>query len=282
MMSYFKDLKTLAVVEQQNLSTFGVTYEVNSGLFRSPELSKVDLLISGCSQTFGIGMKKNLIWPTILAGNNISYNNLAYPGASTEAIVDNIFRHIYKFGKPKYIRVLFPDMFRFVFLENQNCVMIASNKKIDDIRFVDCQAELHKEIIKQKYYPNKIIANQVMPRAIAFRRNIFAIKKLELFCKYADIDFKWATWCPGFNGYLVKYEKDTIFNNYVEKKWSFDPAHNKFFINDNLYTEDTVCHQELKTQDPYLFLRAADYSYTKRNWHMGSHEHLHFAELLSI
>ena len=92
MMDYFNDLHASVVKDVPDLSSFGVNYIQNKDFFRSPELSKVDLLISGCSQTFGVGMKEDLIWPVLLAReSDLSYNNLAFPGASAESIVDNIF-----------------------------------------------------------------------------------------------------------------------------------------------------------------------------------------------
>ena len=284
MMDYFNDLHASVVKDVPDLSSFGVNYIQNKDFFRSPELSKVDLLISGCSQTFGVGMKEDLIWPTLLAReSDLSYNNLAFPGGSAESIVDNIFRHIYKFGKPKYLRVLFPDMFRFVFLENRfaKLPVVPSSYSSNEIRFVDCQTVFHPRVT-EKYYAPPILANSIMPRAIAFRRNIFSIKELEMFCKHANIDFKWSTWCDGFQGYLKENEKNMIFNNYVKRSWYFMPKENRFWLGEDFVPLDKLCHKSLEELDPDLFMRAADYKFHKRNYHMGSHDHLHFSQLMRI
>lgn len=282
-MDHFNDLSVWEVQDQKDLSSFGVYYNQNKDFFRSPELSKVELLTSGCSQTFGIGMKEDLIWPSLLAKESgLSYNNLGFPGASAESIVDNIFRHIYKFGKPKHIRILFPDMFRFVFLENRDSIVVPAKNSTNEIRFIDCQTVFYKNKIREKYYMTPIVANTILPRSNAFRRNIFSIKELELFCKYADIDLKWSTWCDGFQGYLKKYEKNMIFNNYSKRTWYFIPKENKFYIGDTLNNLENICHKSLQDMDPDIFMWAADHSFTKRNFHMGSHDHLHFSQLFKI
>ena len=96
-------------------------YSVNSHGYRGPSLGKSDLLTSGCSQSFGVGVPENLTWTHMLAKNNgITYNNLSYPGNSTIAMVEDVFKYFEEYGHPKYLRLLLPDFLRFKFIKAAN------------------------------------------------------------------------------------------------------------------------------------------------------------------
>jgi hypothetical protein len=102
--------------------------EVNSFGYRSDEFKNdhggVHLLFSGCSNTFGIGLKKEECWSwktyQKITEKNITsgYFNLGSPGASIQEIIINLFKYFKNYGNPNYIFLNLPNHTRF-FLYNQ-------------------------------------------------------------------------------------------------------------------------------------------------------------------
>lgn len=89
-------------------------YNYNSFGYRSKEfIQNEDLLIAGCSHSFGLGIPEHETWGSIVAKqNNLSYSNISIIAGSITTIVQNIFAYIRKFGKPKNLMILFPEFNR--------------------------------------------------------------------------------------------------------------------------------------------------------------------------
>ncbi len=97
--------------------------QVNSLLFRSDEFKKEHegkhILFSGCSNSYGVGLYNNEIWPWIVY-NKIKekekvsgYYNLAITGIGTFNIVADIFKYIDTYSKPDTIFINLPNLSRF-------------------------------------------------------------------------------------------------------------------------------------------------------------------------
>jgi hypothetical protein len=236
-----------------------VDYSVNLHGYRGPELGLVDLLTSGCSQSFGVGIPENLTWTNMLA-QGVSYNNLSYPGNSTVAMVEDVFKYFEQYGHPKYLRLLLPDFLRFKFIKaaNENTFIQNSQGKIGE--FLNTVSDADRSMLKYEKLP--IAIEKIMPTSVPFRSNLFAIKMLEQYVAQTDIDFKWATWHNELNVHFNKH--DYKFKNYVQSK----------VIEDYDYKN---CHQDIKQIDPRFFDVGTD-----PQEHMGSHAHAHYAELFAI
>jgi hypothetical protein len=97
--------------------------EINFLNFRSDnfikEHNKKHILFSGCSQTFGVGLKKHELWSYKLYNkiNNIEkcsgYFNLAVPGSSIPNIVINLFKYFEEYGNPDTVFFNLPNTERF-------------------------------------------------------------------------------------------------------------------------------------------------------------------------
>lgn len=238
-----------------------VDYSVNSQGYRGPDLKHSDLLTSGCSQSFGVGVPEELTWTHMLAkDNNISYNNLSYPGNSTIAMVEDVFKHFESYGHPKYLRLLLPDFLRFKFIKaaNENTFIQNSQGKIGE--FINTVSDADRSMLKYEKLP--IAIEKIMPTSVPFRSNLIAIKMLEQYISQTDIDFKWSSWHNELNVHLNKHNYG--FKNYVYSK--HDPA--------NDYNK---CHKDVEGLDPRFFKVGTD-----PQEHMGSHAHAHYSELLSI
>jgi len=237
-----------------------VDYSVNSYGYRGPELSKSDLLTSGCSQSFGVGIPENLTWTKMLAGDSMSYNNLSYPGNSTSAMVEDVFKYFEIYGHPKYLRLLLPDFLRFKFIKaaNENTFIQNSQGKIGE--FLNTVSDADRSMLKYEKMP--IAVEKIIPTAVPFRQNLMAIKILEQYISQTDIDFKWATWHNELNIHFNHY--DYNFKNYTCSKPVVNYDYNS-------------CHSDIKSIDPRFFNVGTD-----PQEHMGSHAHAHYADLFAI
>ena len=86
-------------------------YSANDLRMRSPQFKKSNsILTSGCSHTWGVGIKDKLTWSNLVAENyNLGYSNVAVPGSSVMFQVLNIFQFCKTFGNPKIILCMFPN-----------------------------------------------------------------------------------------------------------------------------------------------------------------------------
>lgn len=238
-----------------------IDYSVNSYGYRGPELSNVDLLVSGCSQTFGIGVPENLTWPSMIAGkNSITYNSIAYPGNSTVAMVEDAFKYFDAFGHPKHLRFLVPDFLRFKFIKASNENVFIQNSRGNIGEFLNTVSDPDRSLLKFEKMP--VAIEKIMPTAMSFRLNLMAIKQLEAYCIAAGIDFKWATWHNELNSHFARH--DYGFKSYVR---AFADSTNDYLS----------CHKDIEEVDPRFFIVGVD-----PQEHMGSHAHAHYADLLDI
>jgi hypothetical protein len=237
-----------------------IQYDINSRGFRSIEFVKYpDVITSGCSQSFGIGMPYKYIWPNLLdESNSLKVVNISYPGTSTQTIVEDIFRYINEYGNPKYIRILVPDFIRFQFLKalNSNYYIEFAQGQFGDF----LNTATHMDHFLNKYEKLPISIEKIMPYSVPFRASLMNIKILESYCEAAKIDFKWATWDSKLKYHFSKH--DYGFKNYVSNSDLVDYS---------------SCHFELKEEFEKLFYLAAD-----KDQHMGTHAHAHYAKILSL
>lgn len=237
-----------------------IEYNVNSRGFRSKEfIENVDVLTAGCSQSFGVGLPEEYCWPNLLVKNtNLTLSNISYPGISTQTIVEDIFKYIYEFGNPKYIRILVPDFLRFKFLKPLDANYYIQFARGNFGEFVNTVSLLDQSLNKYEKIPVSI--EKIIPFSVPFRSSLMHIKMLEQYCKVSNIDLKWSTWDNDL--------KEHFFNN--DYKFIY-------YTTNNSKLDYSLCHQDLKNENENLFYLAAD-----KDEHMGTHAHAHYAEILSI
>jgi hypothetical protein len=104
---------------------------LNSNGYRSDEFSLhhdgKHIVFSGCSNTFGLGLKKEEMWSSkllskiVLSGQMVSGNfNISYPGAGVFEIVTNTIRYCNLYGMPDIIFVQILDEGRFYDIDDRN------------------------------------------------------------------------------------------------------------------------------------------------------------------
>jgi hypothetical protein len=166
-----------------------IKYVFNRFGFRSNNFKQLDndsinIITSGCSNTFGQEMPNEGIWPTLLANqisknNNVNLNNLGVSGLETFRIIRNCYSFVENYGKPDYIFLLLPPIQRFLFLDKEYNTF---NTKQDPVftRNID---DLFKTFFKKKSnLPSNLI------------NNIITLKNFESFCNINNIKLFWFSW----------------------------------------------------------------------------------------
>ena len=115
---FSEELDTRYVPEED-----GSEYKVNSYSYRCDEFTTTHkgkhVLFSGCSNTYGVGLKKEEVWAyrvykKINTTEGCSgYFNVALHGNNIIQCIINIFKYCKKFGNPDVIFINFPNFLRF-------------------------------------------------------------------------------------------------------------------------------------------------------------------------
>lgn len=247
-------------------------YNVNFYGHRSVEFSKYPLITAGCSVTFGVGVPYEGIWSTILANKiKLEHANLAIPGWSIEAIVDNLFKYFYKYGNPKKLVVLFPDYNRIVITSHKDFSVVGPHDaeeptvKITKAILID---ESANEKVKYSKKPHNLL-NFLTPE-FALYKSLTAINRLVIYCKNFDIDFVWSTWDEETDK-IIKICRDVWNYNFYDNYVSID-------LGDNLHSQ--ICHRDYLTIHKENFYDGLDKSSLNFMPHPGVHQHVHYAESL--
>lgn len=247
-------------------------YRINSNEFRGDEISgNENIVFGGCSFTFGLGVPEDQIWSVQLAKNlNLSYSNLAYPGASIMFIVEIMFKYFKKYKNPDMVICLFPDPYRMYLPYVENKLESLDNPMKESISHLFLKGFTDNRIPLYSKLPHK--AEHVIPRDVAKWISIQYINILEQYCKSNNIKFIWSTWDPDFLKELIDLN---IFNGLINiemNKWTRDESsgYEKY--------DEHNCHLELNNQYPNIFDRGGDLEWGKEHSHWGVHKHRHISE----
>jgi hypothetical protein len=110
-----------------------VSYKLNSFGFRSDEFTanhnEDHVLFIGCSVTYGTGVPLEKMWSKLLYDKLretrplSGYFNLSYPGAASTEIIFNAMKYIKKYGAPKEIYFMLPEMMRGIHVEKSSAIL---------------------------------------------------------------------------------------------------------------------------------------------------------------
>lgn len=205
-------------------------YKINRHGFRSQHFKNlnkedINILYSGCSWTFGMGLPEEYMWTSILSNKlkslndkNIESFNIGYRAFSIGLIIKNVMSFIRTYGKPNYLFIVFPDSGRdFIFNKYNNSYSAV------DPRYFEYISEFYSDYAKSYNYETNIL------------KYCELIKMLEDFCIESNIKFLWTTW------YYPDYEiyKNVGFENLIDTDINFlqaDPGFYRIF-NYNSFTE---------------------------------------------
>lgn len=245
-------------------------YLLNSYGHRSIEFTNVPLVTAGCSMTFGVGVPYDGIWSTILANKlKMNHANVAIPGWSIEAIVDNLFKYFFKYGNPKKLAVLFPDYTRTVLTSYKGFSEVEPHwdhePKIKIIKAI-LMDESANEKVKYSKKPHNLL-NFLTPE-FALYKSLTAINRLVIYCKNFNIDFVWSTWNDETDA-ILKICKET----WNEEIWD---GYLSIDLGNDLHSR--ACHQEYLDKYKKNFYDGLDKSSLNSTPHPGVHQHAHYAD----
>jgi hypothetical protein len=176
------------------------TYIINEFGFRGEAYKDSDVVVSGCSITFGIGVPESGRWANLLSNKiNKKVMNLGSPGASAESISTKTIQYCLNNKMPKQIFCLFPDFFRRMVVADKEFYKTKGNnwaEKQNHLEYVFCNPRVSvydsnsffMEVEDQKYIEDSVSPHQLIVDSIN------AIYALESFCSSNNIEFHWTTW----------------------------------------------------------------------------------------
>lgn len=217
-------------------------YKINKDGFRSQHFKKlnqdnVNILYSGCSWTFGMGLPEKYTWTSMLSeqiknlkSNDVEYFNIGYRAFPIYLIIKNVMAFIRTYGKPTYLFIVFPDSGRdFIFNKYTN-----SYSNVDP-RYFEYISDFYSEYTNNYQYETNILKYSDM------------IKMLEDYCNTNNIKFLWTTW------YYPDYEiyKKVGFDNLCPTDINFLQADPGFYRAYNKNNFDRDYPYENKNKLPY-------------------------------
>lgn len=260
--------------------------------FRDDNFTEVaDILAAGCSFTWGAGLNEKYVWPRHIKNmTGKTVHNIGVSGGSVSGTVKRIFAYIRKFGNPKTIICLFPDLLRLYLptdkdrfthprVSESDHLVYEDEEKTRPKFFVSDVGWTHFDNIKLGYWQPKYSkiphnVHDVIPGEVSFFLGIQDIHLLEQYCFATGIKLVWGTWhYPTFLFFekMKSISDDTYFKYYTSDIVNA-AAYNKD-INTQKKMEDFGCHKELEAEDQETFLISAD------THHWGSHSQIHIAEI---
>jgi hypothetical protein len=216
-----------------------VEYKINAHGFRTKHFEdKTDkdiVLATGCSSTFGLSLPEKYTWPSLLEAelnkdaDLFRVYNLGFPGHGYFIIIKNIFSFIKKYGKPKAIFIVFPNINRDVYFSKIRKKFIAQVVNIGHV--FNGKKDMKDFVMGYDEGANTL-------KTIAY------VNWLELFCSAAGIKLFWTAWDDAdiiekikFNNYTPSYPtfySDSLPENIEYKKvvepediWMWDIAGDK-------------------------------------------------------
>jgi len=274
-----------------NIESHGVMYSYNNYGFREDDfLNCADILIAGCSQTWGVGIPKEYRFSNVIQKNTTQLvHNISFPGNSVSATVRLIFAYIKQFGNPKSIYCMMPPFERFEVVPNIERFLLedihqANPKHRDSFSpiLVSTYSEEYDKIQRAPFTPEHTINLE----SIHFWQ-AQSLLMLEQYCKATNINFAWSTWSTwcGMPDTIIDLKNRGLgYETFIDipfRKWKYDYENYIDKIGDD-------CHQDLNNEYPEIFHAAMDrYKYGKRTRvdsnafaHWGSHRNAHVAEIV--
>jgi hypothetical protein len=196
-----------------------VGYRLNSYGFRSSEFGTgQEILVLGCSHTFGYGMQEDKIWPHLFAKElNKEYASLAIPGDSAGGQIFKAFQYFKEFGNPKIIVASFP---------RDRMEMPAIPKKFGAIsENFDSLKNISSPIIQKTFYGNETLTEyskyphspeRVIPEEVANFYTFMFIQMLQQYCDSHKIHFIYNVWNNESDGFMENMDHRPEFNKYVK------------------------------------------------------------------
>jgi hypothetical protein len=255
-------------------------YNLNSLGYRCRDFSDSlpsNTLIFGCSTSFGQGVPEDQTWSNQLSKlKNIEILNLSIPGKGAARYFEDLLIYCNKYGKPKNVIVLLPDLYRLRFLNDIDYHIANNNDYIP--KGVDMVPLFIEDIFlnnwnvydRDKYLKVPFNSKDNISPYYGIYQNISSMYEIETFCRFAKINLFWSTY---------NSESKLIINELLKNKNIF----NDFIIDDDLLTDEPALDANCKEShgnkhfNTDLWVFGTDKPWQGRK-HPGVHLHTHVAE----
>lgn len=269
-----------------------VEYKHNQHGYRSPEFAEgIDAIFAGCSNTYGVGLIEEARWSNLIADEmNLSFVNLAIPGASAALIVSEVLHYIKVYGKPKYVFCMFPDLARLTTYVRRD--LNAPYDGWGDYGLTQTHMMFHGDLSQRPKYIKKPFAYEdVMSVETSYFYSLKAIQMLEQLCDAMDIKLYWGAFWDLDSDMLSKLSDNEYgyYNSFIgvePGRWErrHEGSGKDQYIqriespNQDSQEIDTNCHEDHRGIFPEHFDMASDIEYGIEGAHYGYHRNLHIAE----
>ena len=176
------------------------TYEINSLGFRGKVDENAEVLVSGCSITWGIGVPEDGRWTNFLSKKlNKSVMSIANPGGSIETICNQIIQYCMNNTMPKEIFCLMPDFFRNMVVVDKEFYKSKVKRdhveKTEHLQLIFCNPRVFpsKDSVFMEITDKKYIEDYTSPHQLILD-SINHLYVLESFCLVNNIKLYWTTW----------------------------------------------------------------------------------------
>jgi hypothetical protein len=277
----YDDTLTLEDGSRINGSDF---YKVNSKFYRGKDfVDSPEIIVSGCSFTYGAGLSENNMWPSMLSElMGMQHINLALPGKSVTSIINNLYSYFREYGHPKYIFCLFPSFGRFELPINKDLILSVRNTSPDTYNgspmFFGEPIEsggyvqdiiIRDDILSEKpiYSKKPHVFEDIISLDLPYWTAIKAILSFEQYCSVAGIKFLWATYEEDMESaiHIIKDRHKDHYTSFIEMGTGY--------LND--------CHQDYKENNSYIWEWALDRDRGLEHAHPGLHFNIHVTEAFS-
>lgn len=279
---------------QKNTSEpYGLLYSFNENGYRSETFKPgTEMLVTGCSQTFGSGLPDEFRWGDILSNKlGLSYSNLAVPGSSVNRQVRDLFAYFKEYGHPKYIFAIFPVFNRMEMISNPKYFKPGAwerSLKVMKKNGSSSKKDVYRQTVNvnmiprnQKFFTHPLIVEDVVSSETPQFYASIQIQMLQQYCDLAGIKLIWSTWHGPQNSVLklVNDRYPETYKNFIDiqpREWNFNEE-----TNESEYRKNGVlisCHEEYRDIFKDVFHMALDREFGIEWAHWGAHRHLHVAE----
>jgi hypothetical protein len=192
-----------------------IEYFVNKQGYRSEDfdnlVSKDTIYVGGCSVTFGLGLEENVRWSTLLK-DKLSAKYLAdvsAPGNSCSRIFQDVYKYINRYGKPKIVMLLLPNVSRYYSIDIDNGRLTTAPYSLEVfVPSTEQPLENQEELdIVNSVITNKNLMSDFMNEA----------KQLEMYLEAVGVPLMYTTWDPGFEHELNKTKRLNSYFSYRKK-----------------------------------------------------------------
>ena len=258
------------------------TYKINSLGLRGEVDLNADVLASGCSITFGIGIPEDGRWTNLLSNKmNKSIINLGNPGGSVATICNHIIHYCMNNKMPKEIFCLMPDFWRNMVVVDKEFYKSGVNRKnvgtkdFLELMFCNPNIKTDEDLVVMETKDKQNIEDSTSPHQLILNA-VNYIYILESFCSLNNIKLYWTTWDRSSSMVMEQLEKLENF-----KLKNFVPFYPKGSGNQlNFFIKETcTLSHDNKFKDHICWHSGSDYSVIDHKKHPEmSHPGIHFQE----